>query len=302
MVGADRDRNPDDDLTKDFDAGRAAYYSSLNLAQDARAFTDAVRSELEREFRHLNADLPGNDKVRILWRGKNRISITPYDSAPEPVGLVSVKTEIGRRWPMTGLLDLLKETALDTGFLDVFETSASRVALPRDVRDRRLLLCLYGLGTNAGLKRVAAGVEDVSYDEFLHVRRRFIHAPALREACARVANTTLAIRNPGIWGEAGTACASDSKKFRAWDRNLMIEWHARYGGRVVMIYWHVERRATCIYSQLKRCSSSEGASMIEGVLRHCADMEIQRQYVDSHGQSVVGFAFCHLLGFDLAPG
>ena len=30
-------------------------------------------------------------------------------------------------------------------------------------------------------------------------------------------------------------------------------------------------------------------------------MEIQRQYVDNHGQSAVGFAFCHLLGFELAP-
>ncbi len=41
--------------------------------------------------------------------------------------------------------------------------------------------------------------------------------------------------------------------------------------------------------------------MIEGVLRHCTGMEIQRQYVDSHGQSAVDFAFCHLLGFELAP-
>src|SRR3546814_12981715 len=81
----------------------------------------------------------------------------------------------------------------------------------------------------------------------------------------------------------------------------MTEWHARCGGRGVMIYWHVERRATCVYSQLKRCSSSEVASMIEGVLRHCTDMEIQRQYVDSYGQSAVGFAFCRLLGFDFAP-
>ncbi len=99
----------------------------------------------------------------------------------------------------------------------------------------------------------------------------------------------------------GTTCAGDSTKFGAWDRNLMTEWHARYGGRGVMIYWHVERQATCIYSQLKRCSSSEAAAMIEGVLRHCTDMEIQRHYVDSHGQSAVGFAFCHLLGFELAP-
>ncbi len=41
--------------------------------------------------------------------------------------------------------------------------------------------------------------------------------------------------------------------------------------------------------------------MIEGVLAHDTEMEVDRQYVDSHGQSEVAFAFCHLLGFELAP-
>src|SRR2546427_1067959 len=41
--------------------------------------------------------------------------------------------------------------------------------------------------------------------------------------------------------------------------------------------------------------------MIEGVLRHCTEMEIEKHYVDSHGQSEVAFALCHLLGFDLMP-
>ena len=31
----------------------------------------------------------------------------------------------------------------------------------------------------------------------------------------------------------------------------MTEWHARYGGRGVMIYWHVEKKCVCIYSPLK---------------------------------------------------
>jgi TnpA family transposase len=301
VVGADRYRNPDDDLPRDFEIRRDAYYSGLNLTPDARVFTVGIRAELERELLLLNETIPGNDKVKLLSRGENRISITPFKPLAEPKGLEAIKGEIGQRWPMTGLLDVLKEAALDTGLLEAFETSASRVALSREALDRRLLLCLYGLGTNAGLKRVAGATEDVSYDELLHVHRHFIHAPALREACARVANATLSSRNAAVWGDAGTACASDSTKFGAWDRNLMTEWHARYGGRGVMIYWHVERRATCVYSQLKRCSSSEVASMIEGVLRHCTDMEIQRQYVDSHGQSVVGFAFCRLLGFELAP-
>ncbi|MBL2103923.1 hypothetical protein ELI73_29805, partial [Klebsiella pneumoniae] len=59
--------------------------------------------------------------------------------------------------------------------------------------------------------------------------------------------------------------------------------------------------STCIYSQLRRCSSSEVAAMMEGVLRHCTDMEINHQYVDSHGQSEVAFAFSDVLGFDLLP-
>jgi TnpA family transposase len=81
----------------------------------------------------------------------------------------------------------------------------------------------------------------------------------------------------------------------------MTEWHARYGGPGVMIYWHVERRSVCIYSQLKACSSSEVAAMIEGLLRHCTDAEIEANYVDTHGASVVGFAFTELLGFRLLP-
>ena len=301
VEGADRYRNPDDDLPGDFAERRDDYYADLRLPHDSKGFVARVKADLEQELFLLNARLPDNDKVRLRWSGENRISVTPLAPVPEPPGLAALKSEVARVWPMTGLLDVLKETALDTGFLGSFQTSASREALPSAVRDQRLLLCLYGLGTNAGLKRVASGSSDVSYDELLHIRRRYIDPASLKAACAQVANATLAIRNPEVWVMPGTTCAGDSTKFGAWDRNLMTEWHARYGGRGVMIYWHVERQATCIYSQLKRCSSSEVAAMIEGVLRHCTDMEIQRHYVDSHGQSAVGFAFCHLLGFELAP-
>ena len=301
IVGAERHRNPDADLPQDFAGRRERYYQELGLPVQASAFTARVQAGMEDELRRLNAALPGNETVRLRTHGPNRICLSPMAPQPEPEGLIALKTEIGQRWPMLALIDLLKEAALDTGFLDVFKTSGDRVVLPRTTLQHRLLLCLYGLGTNAGLKRVSAGVPDVSYKELLHVHRRFIDANALREAARRVANATLAIRDPAIWGEAGTACASDSKKFGAWDRNLMTEWHVRYRGPGIMIYWHVERRSTCIYSQLKRCSSSEVAAMIEGVLRHCTDLDIQRQYVDSHGQSEVAFAFCHLLGFDLAP-
>ena len=68
-----------------------------------------------------------------------------------------------------------------------------------------------------------------------------------------------------------------------------------------MAYWHVETNATCIYSQLKTCNSSEVAPMIEGLVRHDTDMRVESNFVDSHGQSEVAFAFCRFLGFELLP-
>ncbi|TDO47747.1 Tn3 transposase DDE domain-containing protein [Kribbella sp. VKM Ac-2527] len=41
--------------------------------------------------------------------------------------------------------------------------------------------------------------------------------------------------------------------------------------------------------------------MIEGLLRHCTDADIDTNYVDAHGASVVGSAFTELLGFRLLP-
>ena len=108
-------------------------------------------------------------------------------------------------------------------------------------------------------------------------------------------------RLPHIWGEATTACASDAKKFAAWDQNLLTEWHVRYRGPGIMVYWHIDKKAACIHSQVKRCSSSEVAAMIEGVLHHCTEMAVDRNYVDTHGQSSIAFAFCYLLGFRLLP-
>ena len=68
-----------------------------------------------------------------------------------------------------------------------------------------------------------------------------------------------------------------------------------------MIYWHVDNKSLCIYSQLKSCSSSEVGSMIKGFLDHDTDMDMNKIYTDTHGQSVIGFAVSHLLGFNLLP-
>ena len=170
---------------------------------------------------------------------------------------------------MTNLLDVLKETDLQLALTNNFKSIGNREILEPSILRKRLILSLYALGTNTGLKRVAMSNGNENYTDLVYTRKKFITKENLQNSISQVVNAILNVRDSSIWGNATTTCASDSKKFGSWDQNLMTEWHIRYRGRGVMIYWHVEKNSTCIYSQLKSCSSSEVASMIEGLLKHC---------------------------------
>ncbi|MGH9900148.1 MAG: Tn3 family transposase, partial [Pyrinomonadaceae bacterium] len=303
VKGAHRFRNPDEDLPQDFDVRREEYYAAIEQPREARVFVENLRGKMKAALASLDANLPDNAKVKIITtkKGKGRIYLTPLEAQPEPPNIVKLTAALVERWPMTNLLDVLKETELRVHFTEAFRATGFREVLDPDVLQRRLLLCLYGLGTNAGLKRMCSGGGEDRYADLQYIRRRYITKEQVRSAITQVCNAIFHARNPTLWGEATTACASDSKKFGAWDQNLLTEWHVRYGGPGVMIYWHVEKNSVCIYSQLKTCSSSEVASMIQGVLRHDTEMDVEKQYVDTHGQSEVGFAICYLLGFALLP-
>lgn len=302
VVGARRFCNPENDLPHDFDGKREHYYANLGQPLSAETFTDDLKGKMRAALKSLDTSLPKDPDVQLKQKnGKARVSLSPLDPQEDPPNLNALKLELGHRWPATSLLDAFKETDFRTGFTQCFTSTASRTTFEQTDISRKLLLALYGLGTNTGLKAMAAGPNNISYKELLYIRRRYIHRDSLRQATRIVVNATFKARLPEIWVAGTTSCASDSTQFAAWDQNLLTEWHHRYGGRGVMIYWHVDSKAACIHSQLKRCSSSEVAAMIEGVLHHCTEMEVGQHYVDTHGQSVIAFAFCYLLGFDLMP-
>jgi hypothetical protein len=70
--------------------------------------------------------------------------------------------------------------------------------LERSVLQPRLLLCLHGVGTNAGLQRMAGLESGVTAKDLAYVRRRYISSvDMLRRAIAIVADGTLRARNLG---------------------------------------------------------------------------------------------------------
>jgi TnpA family transposase len=140
---------------------------------------------------------------------------------------------------------------------------------------------------------MCSGGGDNGYAHLQYIRRRDITKQQLRAAIARVCNAILRLRNPRLWGEGTMACAWDST-FGARDQNLINEWQVRYGGRGHDLRARREELRVHLLA-------AEIALFLGGFLhdRRCArqdtEMDVERQYVDTHGQSEVGFAFSDLL-------
>lgn len=306
VAGAAKYRNPETYLPPDFDTHRDIHYQAVRQPEDAAAFIAATRSRLDSALARLAEGVRRGTTGGVsigTRKGNVWISVPRRAAQPEPSHLGELKDELVRRWGVVSLLDVLKEADLLTGFTNQFSTVATREEVSGDELRRRLLLVLFGLGTNIGIKRmVHSGDHKLTEAQLRRIRGKYVNRDNLRAAIAAVVGDTLTHRDEKWWGN-GTACASDSKKFGSWESNLMTEWHNRYGGPGVMVYWHVERKSVCVYSQLKTCSSSEVAAMMEGLIRHSADLDssIKDNYTDTHGASVVGFAFTHLLGYRLLP-
>ena len=165
----------------------------------------------------------------------------------------------------------------------------------------RLLLVVYAYGTGAGIRAVAAGEHGHSEHDLYYLRRWYVTRELVQTLAIQIANATFAVRDRAIWGAGSSAVASDSTHFGAWDQNIFTEWHSRYRSAGVLIYWHVEMKSVAIHSQLLRCTASEVAAMIDGAIHHGTEMDVRANYVDTHGQSVIGFGLTRLLGFELLP-
>lgn len=301
VEGAHAFRNPNEDMPANWhhEAQRATYYQVLSQPMQVASFIDPLREQLTQALRQFNRTLPQNPHVQLTTAAANEdrrlFAVERLTARPEPQSVDQIKHLISQRYGVVNLLDIFVEAERLTGFTQCFSHSGTKEVRSRDALRPLLLLDLFAEGTNTGIKRVATANQLYGYDELLYVRKHYLSVEALGQANAMVVNKILALRDPRLWGE-GHACASDGTRVESWRQNLMTEWRSRYKGYGVLVYWHVETNAVALYSQLRNVSFSEVAAMIEGLVRHDTEMRVEKNFVDSHGQSEVAFAFCHLLG------
>lgn len=111
VVGANRWRNPEDDLPADFEDNRDVHYAALGQPQDAGEFITALQSKLRASldrFEQALAEGTTGGVAIVKKHGEPWIRVSPRGKQEEPESLVAIKAEIERRWGTIDLLDILK--------------------------------------------------------------------------------------------------------------------------------------------------------------------------------------------------
>ncbi len=301
VQGAYRYQDPIKDLPADFENNIAHYCNLLGLPEGPNVFIAQLKKELEDHLIGLNENIPNNKKVKIVERKSGAIVLSPSKPQSLPTNLELAHQTINTKWPNTPLIEAMKEVALDLNLTKHFTTAGSYTSMPIEKLQRRIVLCLYAMGSNTDLKSMATSNTGESYADLCYVKNRYINHDNVKAAIKSVVDGIDKIRDKKIWGDSTVSCACDSKKLDILDQNLMSAWHGRYRTQGVMLYWHVDKNGAAVFIQYQTCSSSEVASMMKGVLQHDTEMDMDEIFVDTHGQSCIGFAFSHLLDFDLLP-
>jgi hypothetical protein len=200
VVGANRYGNPDNDLPKDFEEKRQIYYEALKLPEDVETFITNLQKEMTEGLETLETGMPKNKDVNIIQnqKGESLIKVSPFEKVAEPINLRRLKTEINENWHQTSLLDILKETDLRVDFTSNFKSMGTREMIEKETLQKRLLLCLYGMGTNTGLKKINTGINSENYHDLVYVHRRFIHKEQLHNAIGDVVNAIFDIRSGNV--------------------------------------------------------------------------------------------------------
>lgn len=294
--------DPERDLPQDSKKNKSLHCKMLGLSENVHEEILHLKQDMVKSLKEFNATISTDPEVRIGTKaGKPHIYLTPYESQPEAVNLETLKDEVAYLWPDVSLLNILKEADLRVGLTSELIDIGGKVIMDNSLLQQRLLLALFAMATNTEFNKVCSGIHNISEADLRYVRKRFITPESLRYIIKKLVNSTLATRDKGIWGEVINSFASDSTKFAAWSDNLMTEYHIRYRGYGIMAYWHVDKKALCISSQIMRCGASEIAAMLSGIIHHASNAKVEQHSTDTHGQSLVAFAFAWLLDIDLRP-
>ncbi len=222
-----------------------------------------------------------------------------------PKGMKELTQKVYNQMPRINLTDLLVAVDSPTSFARHF-THLKTGEPAKDMEP--ILAAIMADGTNLGLAKMADASAEKEDGRNLTFRRLawaddwHLSEENYRKALAEVVNVHHRLPFSAYWGEGRTS-SSDGQRFRAGGhKDFTSQVNARYGREPgVMFYTHVSDQYAPFYTKVINTMVRDATHVLDGLLYHESDLQIEEHYSDSEGFTDQVFGASHGLGFFFAP-
>ncbi|UAC46997.1 Tn3 family transposase [Bacillus aquiflavi] len=253
-------------------------------------------SSLNERLKWLSANFNKLDGVS-LEKGKLSISRLEKD-VPEEAKKFSAS--LYQMLPRIKLTDLLMDVAHITGFHEQF-THASNNRKPDKEETIIIMAALLGMGMNIGLSKMAEATHGLTYKQLANVSQWRMYEDAMNKAQAVLVDFHHKLQLSSYWGD-GTTSSSDGMRMQLGVSSLHADANPHYGtGKGATIYRFTSDQFSSYYTKIIHTNSRDAIHVLDGLLHHETDLNIEEHYTDTAGYTDQIFGLTHLLGFKFAP-
>jgi len=201
--------------------------------------------------------------------------------------------------PHVKVTDVLMEVDQWTGFTRHF----GHLKTGEPTQDPALLLtAILADATNLGLGKMAESCPGTSLAKLSWLVAWHIRDETYSKALAQIVNHQHHVPFAAHWGE-GTTSSSDGQRYRAGGRGEATgQVNLKYGNDPgVTFYTHISDQYAPFHTKVINAAVRDATHVLDGLLYHESDLQIEEHYTDTAGFTDHVFALCHLLGFRFAP-
>ena len=277
---------------------RAPSFREMDLPENPRQHIETVLSRFAQIGRELDEGFLENPAARFE---KGRLVVTKDAAGVPPTELASYRSLIQDEMPLVDLDQILIQVARRVPYLRHLRPSTGQDSRTAD-HERRLLICLFGLGCNVDLARLARST-GVTRETLSDLVRRYFRVESLIDANADLVNYHHTLPLSQVWG-TGEGSGADGQRREARGRSLLAGFLPRYFGhlgRGFTVYRHTSDQYSVFSTMAFSCLVRESVYMLDGLVANRTVLRPRRMSTDTHGSTAAVHWLSAFLGYDFCP-
>ena len=164
-----------------------------------------------------------------------------------------------------------------------------------------LLAAVLAHGCNLGLYTMEKVAPDIAYRRLKNVSDWRLVEENQRAALAAIVHGISRLDAAGHLGRTATTSASDGQRFAMPQKVLQRTYSARFSDFALEFYSFVADNYAPFYSRPVECTDRDAPFVLDGVLYHESDLNLEEHYTDTHGYTEINFAAFGMIGMRFCP-